>query len=184
MKKQNIIIIHGTGGSPNGNWFQWAAKELQSRGHNVIVPRMPTPENQSADNWHRALADAVGEIGPGTILIGHSCGATFLLHVLENLEHPITQSIFISGFIDILGNEFFDNLNRTFVEHDFDWTRIRANAGQINILHGDNDPYVPLPAAERLANGLQTPITVIPNGGHLNSDAGYTEFPQILGIIE
>ncbi|MDL2295215.1 alpha/beta hydrolase [Lachnospiraceae bacterium OttesenSCG-928-E19] len=180
----DVVIIHGTGGSPDGNWFPWAKQELEKRGHNVYVPRMPTPNGQSVQNWCRALDDQAPRFNENTILIGHSCGATYLLHILEVLGTPVKQSIFVSGFIDKLGNKFFDDLNETFVEHEFDWQKIRSNSGIINLLHGSNDPYVPLTAAQRLADGLQTPLTIIENGGHLNAEFGYTEFPEILNILQ
>lgn len=182
-KKYDIVIIHGTGGSPEGNWFPWVAKQLKSFGHNVFVPRFPTPENQSVRNWCDALDVQAPRFNENTILIGHSCGATYILHILEALENPVAKSIFVSGFIDKLGDDFFDNLNDTFVNHNFDWNKIRKNAGEIIILHGDNDPYVPLTAAQRLANGLQTKIHRIPNGGHLNAEFGYTKFSEVIELI-
>ncbi|MCL2338837.1 MAG: alpha/beta hydrolase [Proteobacteria bacterium] len=210
MKKHDIIILHGTGGSPDGNWFPWLKNKLTARpGHNVYVPRMPTPDGQSVDIWRAALAAQVpqpfandpsprlrvtGAMGGkpqpleklmgGGILIGHSCGATFMLHLLEKLNAPVAQSIFVSGFIDKLGNEFFDTLNETFVNHEFDWEKIKKNTGKITLFYGDNDPYVPPAAARKLADNLGTPLTVIPNGGHLNAEFGYTEFPKILEVIK
>lgn len=183
--KKDIIILHGTEGSPTGNWFQSLKKYLDARGYNVYVPLLPTPDNQSVTNWHAALAAAVPVIKPDTTLVGHSCGTTFMLHVLEKLNHPIEKSIFVSGFIDNLENEEFDTLNKTFVEHDFNWDKIKQNAGEIHILHGDNDPYVSLPLARRLAEHLGTEITVIKNGGHLNAEFGFTEvFPELANCFK
>jgi predicted alpha/beta hydrolase family esterase len=184
MKKTNVIILHGTGGSPEENWFPWLAENLRSKGHKVFVPRLPTPENQSMYKWHAALVTQVEKMGKDTILIGHSCGATFLLHVLEALAEPVEQSIFVSPFIEKLGHKYFDNLNETFVNHEFDWDLIKKNAGQITLLYGDNDPYVPVSAAQKVADGLDTPLTIIPNGGHLNAEFGYTEFPKLLELIK
>jgi hypothetical protein len=42
MKK--FVIIHGTKGSPEGNWFPWLADFLRQQHAEVVVPRMPTPE--------------------------------------------------------------------------------------------------------------------------------------------
>ena len=180
----NIIILHGTGGSPSGNWFPWVAAQMEAAGHKAYVPRLPTPDGQSVDSWRKALAEQTPKPDKNTILIGHSCGATFMLHILESLSAPVAQSIFVSGFVQKLGNEFFDNLNHTFVEHDFNWENIKNNMGAATLFYGDNDPYIPRTAAEYFAQKLDTPLTIIPNGGHLNADSGYTEFPQIIAEID
>ena len=38
----------------------------------------------------------------------------------------------------------FDEINKTFVETDFDREKIRENCKQFFVLHSNNDPYVPL----------------------------------------
>ncbi len=51
----NVIIIHGTGGSPKGNWFPWLKEILENEGCKVFIPRFPTPENQSLESWFRVF---------------------------------------------------------------------------------------------------------------------------------
>lgn len=181
---KNIIIIHGTEGSPNGNWFPWLKSELEKLGYKVYVPEFPTPENQSVTNWNKVLKERVPIIDESTVLIGHSCGATYILHILEQLNLSVFQSVFISGFIDNLDNNHFDTLNKTFINHNFDWEKIIKNAGKITIFHGNNDPYVPMNIAKNLSEKLKTKINIIPNGGHLNDEFGYTQFPALLKLFK
>lgn len=180
----DIIICHGTMGSVEGNWFPWLKSEMESRGHNVYVPSFPTPNNQNVDNWCNALRDQTPIFNENTILIGHSISATFLLHVLEVVQMPVHQSIFVSPVMDDIGNKEYDVLNHSFVYHDFDWNKINENKGNAKILHGSNDPYVPLKQAEFLSTKIKTSVWVIENGAHLNSESGYTKFEQLLEIID
>jgi len=39
------LIMHGSYGSPEENWFRWLEKELVSLGHTVILEQFPS------DNW-------------------------------------------------------------------------------------------------------------------------------------
>ena len=180
----DIVIIHGTCGSPDGNWFPWLKKEMESLGHNVYVPRFPTPENQNVASWCEVLRKSAPTFGNNTILIGHSCGATYILSVLNALDNAVAKSIFVSGFVEKLGNEYYDDLNRDFIEREFDWDKIKRNIGTGAIFHGANDPYVPMPVAKNFGEQLGVPLTIIPNGGHLNAESGYTKFPEILKVLK
>ena len=187
----DIVIMHGTEGSPEGNWFPWLKKEMEAAGHDVYVPRFPTPENQNMQSWCKVLREETPIYGENTILIGHSAGAAYMLRLLEvlgissdgELDQKVAKSIFVSGFFEKLGNEYYDNLNSDFIEHEFNWDRIKMNMGIASVFHGDNDLYVPLSAAENLGENLGVPVTVIPNGGHLNTESGYTKFPEILKVL-
>jgi predicted alpha/beta hydrolase family esterase len=90
----------------------------------------------------------------------------------------------ISGFWDRLlgkiGLEDFDTVNETFVCREFDWERIRKNAGAIHLYAGDDDPYVPKEKGPELAEKLKAKLVVVPGGGHLNAEAGYLEFKLLL----
>ena len=151
----------------------------------MYVPRFPTPENQNVESWCEVLRNSSPKFGENTVLIGHSCGAAYLLWVLNVLGGPVAKSIFVSPFVQALGNEHYDALNADFCEpaRIFDWEKIRRNMGEATLFHGDNDPYVPLGAAEYVSKKLGVPLTLIHDGGHLNTESGHTEFLKLLEVI-
>jgi len=175
-----VVIIHGTKGSPNGNWFPWLSRELAMKGFKVVVPEMPTPEGQSLKNWISAFQNQVGKFDDNTTLIGHSVGALFILRLLEHLPSPIKSTVLVAGFTGAIGNPEYDLLNASFVEGEYDWESIRRNAGAALVMYGDNDPYVPISQSEEIAAGLMVKPCIVAGGGHLNSEFGYSEFPLLL----
>lgn len=69
---KNALIVHGTMGSPNGNWFQWLKKELQNDGYRVWVPRLPNPDKpQVSRNVDYILANKRWHFNSDSVLIGH-----------------------------------------------------------------------------------------------------------------
>lgn len=44
-----FIILRGTLGSPEENWFPWLAEELKKLGQIVVRPQLPTLEGQTPD---------------------------------------------------------------------------------------------------------------------------------------
>lgn len=170
----SIIIIHGTKGSPQGNWFPWLAGQLQVQEFDVQVPRMPTPDGQNLENWLAAF-DSI-TLDQDTILIGHSMGAGFILRLLEQ-RGPIRGAILTAPFMTKLGLPEYDALNKSFVEGPIDWPKIKSNCREFRVIAGDDDPYVPFAASKNVADGLGCPLTIIAGGKHLNAEFGYTEFP-------
>tara|TARA_Y100000310_G_C20643068_1_gene795038 strand:- start:760 stop:1272 length:513 start_codon:yes stop_codon:yes gene_type:complete len=163
-------IIHGAYGNPEENWIPWLKEKLNS-----IVPKFPTPENQTLENWLKVLDEVEG------IVIGHSLGVTFLLSLLE--KNKVKAAFFVAGFCSELGLEKFDRINASFYRK-FDWKTIKKNCPKFFIFHADNDPYVPLKKAEEIANNLGVEVIVVPGAGHFNKEAGYDKFEKLLEEIK
>ncbi len=180
----NIIIIHGTGGSPNENWFPWLKSELEKLNHRVFVPEFPTPKNQSLKNWLDVFKNYEQYLDKNTIVVGHSLGAAFLLNVLEKLDRPIKSAFFVSGFLGLLNNPEFDELNKTFTTKSFDWDKIKSNCEEFCVINSNNDPYEPIEKGKELAKNLNVKLTIIKNAGHINSESGYDKFELLLEKIK
>ena len=173
----SIFIFHGAGGYPEENWFPWLKRQLEDLGHKVFVPQFPTPENQTLDNWLKVLEQYDSYLDKNSILIGHSLGVPFALSVIE--KYPVKAAFLVAGFIGKIDNEFNEGA-KTFARRDFNWKKIKENCKNFYIYHSDNDPYLPIENAERIAKNLGVEIKVIKGAGHFNKSAGYTAFDVLL----
>ncbi len=182
--RAQIVIIHGSFGSPDENWFPWLAAELRKSDYEVKVPKLPTPEGQNIESWRNEFERQVGKLSSDMILVGHSLAPGFILTLLEESSISVKGIFLVSGFLGKLGLDEFDKVNESFVCRDFSWNKIKQNAGSVFIYNSDNDPYVPLSKGEELATHLGVKLTVIRNGGHINASAGFTSFPQLLKDIK
>ena len=176
----NIFIIHGTEGYPEENWFPWLKKELEQKGYIVFVPQFPTPPIVPAKiaEWFDVLKNYEQYINEDTIFIGHSLGGIFSLRILEKLAHPI-KAVFLTG--TPIGVRPILNYDRdsSFSGFDFDWEKIKKNAHHFTVFQSDDDPYVGLENGRELAKNLGVELSFIPNAGHFNTKAGYTEFAEL-----
>ncbi len=180
-KPTKVVIIHGSFGLPEGNWFPWLKAEVEKLEHQAIVPRFPTPNGQNFQSWKSVVDLTVGGLDEQTILIGHSVGAGFILGLLDAPDAvPIKATFFVAGFLGKIGIPEYDLINETFVCRNFDWQRIRRNAAKMFVFSGDNDPYVPAEKSAALSESLLVQPTIICGGGHLNAESGYHDFPQLL----
>lgn len=178
----NFIIIHGVYGNPEENWFPWLKKELEGQGYEVIVPKFPTPLDQSLESWLRVFSHYEEKINEETVLIGHSLGAAFILNYLERTNKKIKASILVAGYHKLIENQFKE-LNMTFVGKEFSWEKIRQSCGKFFVFAGDNDEYIPLDIANELSKNLNAELNIVHDGGHLNKKAGYEDFPLLLETI-
>jgi len=184
MQGFRVVIVHGAYGEPGENWFPWLRQELENLGHEVIVPRFPTPEGQQLSAWLEILDQEVGDYGSNLVIVGHSLGPALILQKLGQLDRPIRAVFLASGFLGELGLPDFDPLNANFFERPLDWERIRQNCQEFYVYNSDNDPYVPLKKGLELAVNLQTDLRIVHDGGHINAAAGYTKFDRLLDDIK
>jgi hypothetical protein len=179
-----IFIFHGTFGSPGENWFPWLSEKLSEQDHEMIVPKFPTPDGQTLENWMRVIRPYLGLIDRKTILIGHSLGATFLLSLLERLNTKIRASFLVAGFTGLLGNDDLDQLNKSISVRLFNWNKIKKNCERFYIFSSTNDPYVPLEKGIELSQNLDSDLIRFNKAGHFNSRSGYSQFPELVQYLE
>ena len=179
---KTAVIIHGSMGNPDRHWYQWLKEELEKRGLAVTVPQFPIEEGeQTVANWLKVL-EPMKEKMAGSIIVGHSLGAPFIVDLLNEWDIKMKGAFFVGGFVGHLeSNE--PNVS-DFSERDYNWEKIKNSCEHFVVLNSDDDPYVPLEKGRMLAEKLGIEVTVVPKAGHFQSQSGYETFPLLLQKIE
>ena len=178
---QNYIILHGSFGSKDGNWFPWLKQELEKDNCVVDVPQMPVGVgNQNYESWSSEL-DKLNVVEDTTI-IAHSIAPVFVCKYLINKKIKVKKLIFVCGFNNYLGSDsVFDTLNAPmFIDNLED---IKKYCDNIICFYSDNDPYVKFDVEKSFADTVSNEQHIIKNGGHINAESGYTEFEEILKCL-
>lgn len=180
---KTAIILHGTLGSPEGNWFKWLEHELIQKGFVVWLPQLPNPEQPCLSEWQRFVQDQCPfSINEETIVIGHSSGAILALIVAQSNSKKLGAVVGVSVFHD---NSLQWQPNDKLFDIKFDWGDIHEGANKLVFIHSDNDPYVPLDQAKYVAAQTGGEMIVIPGEGHFNLERSesYSQFPKLLEIL-
>lgn len=181
---KTAIILHGTLGAPQGNWFQWLKKELESRGLTVWLPELPQADQPSLHLWSKFIQkECPFTINEDTLIVGHSSGAILGLIIAQKNMESIGGIVGVSVFHD---NSLEWEPNSKLFDVHFEWDAIRATTKRLLFVHSDNDPYVPLEQAQFVANNCQAEIVVLPEQGHFNLEKSesYREFPRLIELME
>ncbi len=176
-----VLILHAIQSYAGAHWEQWLHDELVKKGFEVIMPNLPRAERPDRSEWLSFIKSLTKDLDLGElIIVGHSLGVTSALDFIEQVTEPVEALVSVSGFARDTGEE----LNSYFMrQKTIDFDKVRANLDKAYALYGDDDPYLKQEILKALANGLQVKPIIIAGGGHLNTDAGFIRFPQLLEIV-
>ena len=179
--KKNYLILHGSFGSNEGNWFPWLKEQLEKNNKKVLIPQMPVGVgNQNFENWSNILNQL--DINENTVIIAHSIAPIFVCKYLITNQIKVKKLIFVCGFNNYLGiDSDFDAVNEPMFIDNFD--DVKKYCKDIVCYYSDNDPYVKYDVEKAFADKLTDKQYVIKNGGHINAETGYTKFEEILKEI-
>ncbi|MFH1162344.1 MAG: alpha/beta hydrolase [Candidatus Jorgensenbacteria bacterium] len=177
-----VFIVHGFEGSPNGGWRPWLMAELEKRGIYACALSMPSPKKPICAEWVEEISRHIERNKNDEMyLVGHSLGTPAILRYLESAPAglAIAGVVLVSGPIEKTETKEIDN----FLDKPFDYESIKSKAKKFAIIHGDNDPCVPLNNAETLSKELGGELIIVKNGGHLSGRDGYFSLPQCLNAL-
>eukprot|EP00931_Biecheleriopsis_adriatica_P004313 TRINITY_DN106006_c0_g1_i1.p1 TRINITY_DN106006_c0_g1~~TRINITY_DN106006_c0_g1_i1.p1 ORF type:complete len:261 (-),score=43.06 TRINITY_DN106006_c0_g1_i1:121-903(-) len=174
-----VLFSTGNGATWEDNWYLEVAKATKMAFGNQVSCRMqwsspdvdrrvPTPEDIAADvaagGWKaRLIADDMGA-RPNSIIVGHSAGGNAALRVAERC-HVAGLVVVGAGFAPL---DYENDCRRRAkaaevgkmpeawsVIEPWDFDSIVTNTNFVCIMHGEDDPVIPVREAHKLAVGLQ-----------------------------
>lgn len=177
---RKAIILHGTSGNSQENWFPWLKNELEQANWDVWVPDLPDADEPNIKKYNRFIfSNLPWQLDKETILIGHSSGAVAALGLLQSLMPGtvVKKCILVGSFKDDLG---WPNLKGLF-ETPLDFEEIKTHCPHFLFIHSDDDPYCPLDHAQYLSTELGGTLKVIPGQKHFSkeTDVSYVTFPLL-----
>lgn len=198
------LIMHGSYGSPEENWFRWLEQELLSQNQEVVLEQFPVddwdrisdlgrekanqePTNQTLTSWESYFVSNILPIikGESINVIAHSVAPIFILHMLaKHTSFRIEKAVFVAPFFNIPDREAiwqFYPVNKTFYHSEFDFEFLKSRIRTSFVVYGDNDPYVPQEQFTLFAEKLNASKIEITQGRHCGSN--FKEFPELIPLI-
>ena len=114
-------------------WLPWLDEQLTKKGIPTVRPKVPNGWIADYDVWKNEFEKY--PIDKDTILVGHSCGAGFLVKWLST--HPgvsVNKIILVAPWIDPRREE-----TTTFFDCEFDRNLVTRTQNGISIIYSDDD---------------------------------------------
>lgn len=179
LRSVPTVVVPGWTGSGPGHWQTWLEEQLRADGRITVRPDFADVDHPDLGEWLSALRAVLADLPPdGFDVVAHSLGAVLWLHhVASATDSPRAARVALvappSPRTDIAEiAEFFPP--------PMDIDTVRRSADGTVLVAGDADPYLPEGIAAAYGLPLKMATTVIPDGGHLNTESGYGEWPAVL----
>ena len=182
---KTAIIIHGMPSKKeyykeknpapsNSHWFPWIQKELLLKDILAQTPEMPVPYNPEYNAWKEMFERFL--LNEETILIGHSCGAGFIVRYLSENNVKVGKVALVAPWIDPE-----KSLDTGMFSFEIDENIVSKTKG-ITIFSSTNDMKEVQDTVEILKNKIKDiKIVEFQNKGHFCfDDMGTVEFPELL----
>ena len=163
----------------NSHWFPWLQKQLIKAGIETQTPEMPAPYKPIYQEWKRVFEQFV--VDKDSILVGHSCGAGFLLRWLGETKKKVGKLILVAPYFDPKKeNEAREDLV------DFEVDSSIQNRVDVHLLYSSDDPVTGVKeSVEVLSQAMpHAQKYLFKNKGHFcYNEMGTEKFPELYELI-
>ena len=170
-----FLILHGLEGSGPDHWQTWLAGRLRERGERVSYPHLPDPFDPHPADWLRALDEELSLLD-GPVVLCHSLACLLWLRAVAR---PTSERL--ASRVLLVAPPYREDLEPVarFLDHGARSRDVTRAAADTLIVCSDDDPYCPPGAVETYSEPLGIAAHVIGEAGHINTDAGYGEWPWV-----
>ncbi|MCB9810961.1 MAG: alpha/beta hydrolase [Candidatus Nomurabacteria bacterium] len=183
---KTAIIIHGMPGKEgyfnpendaesNCHWLPWIQRQLIVNGILAQTPEMPEPYTPNYEKWFSLFSQF--KVDEQTDLIGHSCGAGFLLRWLSENKLSVGKLVLVAPWMDP-DNELGDD--NSFFDFEIDPELVQRTKGIYTFNSLDDDRAVHESVRNILEKLPKSNLIEMKNMGHFTFSSMRTrEFPEL-----
>lgn len=188
----NCLIIHGCPSNAeksmdpatrtyDKHWLPWLKQELDRRNIPTQIPLLPEPWNPNYEAFKKEFEKY--PVNENTVLVGHSCGGTFLARWLGESRQKVAKLIIVAPWKSPKYNKEDDRAEEEFYSYPLD-ERVKDLAGEIIFFSSDNEKEAGKEGLKLFHQALGGKIITLPNHGHYTEkDMGTEKFPELLAEI-
>lgn len=177
MSDVDILIVPGWSDSGVDHWqSRWERGMKTAR--RVKQADWFRPDR---DNWVRRVIDDAATATRPVVLVGHSLGVATILHAADRVGRGRVAGAFLVAPSDL------DALDQWPTPDGQDWRALvgsfapmpsRALPFPTKVIASSTDPFCTVERAQALASAWGADLSVVAEGGHLNSDSGHGPWPE------
>ena len=187
---KNAIIIHGmpskegyldakADSQSNCHWLPWLQQQLNIEGILSQTPEMPEPYNPDYEKWKSIFDQFI--MNENTVLIGHSCGAGFIVKYLSENNIKVNKVILVAPWINSKREDDITMFDDLIIDQDL----VLKTMNGLIIFSSTNDDVAIKNSIDTLVASIKNiKVVEFKNYGHFcYGDMGTREFPELLDII-
>jgi len=170
-----VLILHGWGGSDFPHWQSHLASKVAKEYGTVSFPLLDNCHFPSKNRWVKQVKKILKEFKPNTVVC-HSLANTLWFWLCQE-EMETVERLFMVSPPSLSTKE--DTIKTFFP------CSIPQNiyAKELHLIVSDNDPWVKLDEAKKMAETIGATYTVVEDAGHINADSGYGKWKLIEDLI-
>lgn len=160
------------------HWIPWTKKRLEEKGFEVHVPLMPEPWEPRYESFREEFEK--NDITEDSVLVGHSCGCTFLVRWLGDTKKKVNKLILVAPWkIPDADTE----LRRAFYDYSIDIS-IKDRVNSITMFTANDEDPDGKESLKMFQKDLGGKVIELEGRGHyVQGDMGTEEFPELIEEI-
>ncbi len=177
MSRHKVLILHGWGGSDFPHWQAWLAGELAKDYGRVYFPLLDNPHFPTKRRWMQQVKEILAEFKPD-VVVCHSMANSLWFHLCEEAEIKTVKRLLL---VSPPRSDLDLKPIKTFYPAPLPK---KLFAKEVMLVTSTNDPYLSTEEAKEMQIALSVPMKVIEDGGHLNDESNYGEWPWALEWVK
>jgi serine hydrolase len=171
-----VLTVPGWNGSGPGHWQTiW-----EERHPNITRVQQGDWQFPRRESWVAELDRALRQAASPAVLVAHSLGCLTVAHWAKEMSEPglVTCALLVAP------PWFRDEHSCPAEIRSFVPIPLEALPFRSLLVTSENDPYIPYPAAQRLASAWGSEFVNAGYAGHINVKSGHGEWPDGEALLE